>query len=61
MRNTTLSNESLEALKSDSGYLKTWFHSELLETYFMLKHDEITEDEGKDKSKTQQFIRYYDV
>jgi glutamine synthetase len=53
--------ESLEALKSDSGYLKTWFHSELIETYFMLKHDEITEDEGKEKSKTQQFIRYYDV
>jgi glutamine synthetase len=54
--------ESLEALKSDSGYLKTWFHSELLETYFMLKHDEIIEDGSKDnKSKTQQFIRYYDV
>jgi glutamine synthetase len=53
--------ESLEALKSDSGYLKTWFHSELLETYFMLKHEEIIEDGSKDKSKTQQFIRYYDV
>jgi glutamine synthetase len=53
--------ESLEALKSDSDYLKTWFHNDLIETYFMLKHDEITGDEGKDKSKTQQFIRYYDV
>ena len=51
--------ESLEALKSDSDYLKTCFHGELLETYFMLKQDEITETE--DKSKSQQFMLYYDV
>ena len=51
--------ESLEALKSDSDYLKTCFHGELLETYFMLKQDEITDTE--DKSKTQQFMLYYDV
>jgi glutamine synthetase len=51
--------ESLEALKSDSDYLKTCFHGELLETYVMLKQDEITETE--DRSKTQQFMLYYDV
>jgi glutamine synthetase len=51
--------ESLGALKSDSDYLKTCFHGELLETYFMLKQDEITETE--DKSKSQQFMLYYDV
>jgi glutamine synthetase len=53
-------NENIYKM-SDSSYLKTWFHSELIETYFMLKHDEITEDEGKDKSKAHQFILYYDV
>jgi glutamine synthetase len=51
--------ESLEALKSDSDYLKTCFHGELLETYVMLKQDEITETENR--SKTQQFMLYYDV
>ena len=53
-------DESLEALKSDSDYLKICFHNELIETYRMLKKDEIAQV-GKDKSKARQFMFYYDV
>lgn len=52
--------ESLEVLGSDSNYLKTCFHSELIETYTMLKKEEIIQV-GKDKSKPTQFMSYYDV
>jgi glutamine synthetase len=51
--------KSLEALKCDSDYLKLCFHRDLLETYLILKQNEITEAEGQ--SKTQQFMLYYDV
>ncbi|MFL6341280.1 MAG: type I glutamate--ammonia ligase [Nitrososphaeraceae archaeon] len=52
--------ESLQALKSDSDYLKLCFHPELLETYFILKQDEIDEAENHN-SKTLQFRLYYDI
>ena len=39
--------ESLEVMKNDSNYLKICFHSELIETYRMLKEEEITQV-GKD-------------
>jgi glutamine synthetase len=51
--------ESLEELKSDSNYLMC-FHGELIETYMMLKEEEIIQV-GKDKSKPRQFMFYYDV
>jgi glutamine synthetase len=47
--------ESLNAVKSDSDYLK-----ELIEIYIRLKEEEISEI-GKDKSKTRQFLLYYDI
>jgi len=40
-------DESLEMLKNDLGYLKTCFHNELIETYMMLKEEEIIQV-GKD-------------
>ena len=52
--------ESLEALKSDLGYLSICFDNELLETYNVLKQQEIIEI-GNDKSKARQFMLYYDV
>jgi glutamine synthetase len=53
-------SESLQALKSDPDYLKLCFHPELLETYFILKQDEIDEEENHN-SKTHQFRLYYDI
>jgi glutamine synthetase len=52
--------ESLEALKSDSNYLKICFPHELIDTYIMLKEEEIEYIE-KDKSKVRQFMFYYDI
>jgi len=52
--------ESLEVMKSDSNYLKICFHSELIETYRMLKEEEIIQV-GKDESRSRQFMFYYDV
>ena len=52
--------ESLKELGSDSNYLNVCFHKELIETYVMLKENEIKEI-GNDKSKAQQFMLYYDV
>jgi glutamine synthetase len=52
--------ESLQALKSDSDYLKLSFHPELLETYFTIKQDEIDEVENHN-SKALQFRLYYDI
>jgi glutamine synthetase len=52
--------ESLEVLGSDSNYLKTCFNSELVETYRLLKKEEIIQV-AKDKSKPRQFMFYYDV
>ena len=52
--------ESLSELKSDSKYLNLCFHNDLIDTYIELKNDEISEI-GVDKSKTKQFMRYYDV
>lgn len=49
--------ESLEALKSDQGYLKSCFDDELIATHGMLKQDEI----AKARSKSQQFMLYYDI
>jgi glutamine synthetase len=52
--------ESLDALKGDSNYLKVYFKMELIETYVRLKEGEISEI-GKDKSKIKQFMLYYDI
>jgi glutamine synthetase len=52
--------ESLEALKSDSDYLKICFPNELIDTYLMLKEEEIAYI-GKDRSKARQFMFYYDI
>jgi glutamine synthetase len=52
--------ESLTALNNDLDYLKICFHTELIETYIRLKEEEIIEL-GKDKSKTRQFMLYYDI
>ena len=51
---------SLQALKSDSNYLRPCFPPELLETYFTIKQDEINEA-GNHNSKALQFRLYYDV
>ncbi|MGC1931148.1 MAG: type I glutamate--ammonia ligase [Candidatus Nitrosopolaris sp.] len=51
--------ESLEALKSDSDYLKKCFPDELLETYIMLKYEEVAIVGGK--SIAQELIFYYDI
>ena len=53
-------DESLEALKNDSRYLKVCFHNDLIDSYLMLKDEEIVQI-GKDRSKTRQFKFYYDV
>jgi glutamine synthetase len=52
--------ESLEALKSDADYLRICFDNELIETYSMLKEEEMIQI-GDDKSKARQFMFYYDV
>ena len=52
--------ESLTVLNKDLDYLKTCFHTELIETYIRLKEEEINEI-GKDKSKARQFMLYYDI
>jgi glutamine synthetase len=51
--------DSLAALESDSGYLKSCFSDELLETYLDLKEKEVAE--AGDCSKERQFRMYYDV
>ncbi|MGB8934162.1 MAG: type I glutamate--ammonia ligase [Candidatus Nitrosopolaris sp.] len=51
--------ESLEALNSDSDYLKKYFSDELLETFVMLKNEEVAMVE--DKSITQELMFYYDI
>jgi glutamine synthetase len=52
--------KSLIALKSDLNYLKVCFQMELIETYVRLKEEEIKKI-GNDKSKTKQFMLYYDI
>jgi glutamine synthetase len=52
--------ESLEALKSDGDYLRICFDNELIETYSILKEEEMIQI-GVDKSKARQFMFYYDV
>jgi glutamine synthetase len=52
--------ESLNALNSNLDYLRVCFQMELLETYIRLKKEEIREI-GSDKSKTRQFMLYYDI
>src|SRR5919199_108322 len=52
--------ESLQALKSDSDYLNLSFHPELLETYFIIKQDEVDEATNHN-SKALQFRLYYDI
>jgi glutamine synthetase len=51
--------ESLEALKSDSYYLKKYFPDELLETFTMLKNEEVAL--FRDKSIAQELMFYYDI
>jgi len=51
--------DSLERLKSDLDYLKTCFSDELIETYLTIKEAE-TKKVGE-KSKSQQFLYYYDI
>lgn len=50
--------ESLDALKSDSGFLRPFFPDELLEAHAALKRAEIRDAGG---SKAGQFLLYYDV
>ena len=52
--------ESLNALNSDLDYLRVCFQMELIETYNRLKEKEIREID-RDKSKTRQFMLYYDI
>jgi glutamine synthetase len=51
--------ESLEALKNDSDYLKICFNNELLDTYMAIKQEEMIE--AGERTKISQFILYYDV
>jgi glutamine synthetase len=51
--------ESLEALKNDSDYLKICFNNELLDTYMAIKQEEMIE--AGEGTKMSQFILYYDV
>jgi glutamine synthetase len=51
--------ESLEALKNDSDYLKICFNNELLDTYVAIKEEEMIE--VGERTKMSQFILYYDV
>jgi glutamine synthetase len=53
-------DESLGALKSDSEYLDVSFRNDLIDTYLMLKEEEIAQI-GKDSMKAKQFMLYYDV
>jgi glutamine synthetase len=50
---------SLDSLKSDSAYLKSCFHNEILDSFIMRKDDEL----GRicDKSLDQEILLYYDV
>lgn len=50
--------ESIDALRSDQGYLKPYFCNELLEIYADLKRDEVSFASG---SKQLQFMLYHDV
>lgn len=52
--------ESLDSLKSDSEYLDVCFHNDLIDTYHMLKEEEIAQI-GKGNTKAKQFMLYYDV
>ena len=51
--------EALESLKSDSNYLKRCFHDELLETYIVLKYEELANT--RDISIAQELMLYHDV
>lgn len=51
--------ESLEMLKSDLKYLKTCFSDDLIETYITIKQEEAKK--VSEKSRSQQFLYYYDV
>jgi len=51
--------ESLDALKSDSDYLKKTFPDELLDTFIMLKNEEVAI--VQDKSIAQELTFYYDI
>jgi glutamine synthetase len=53
--------ESLQALKSDSDYLKPCFDAELIESYVSLKQSEISYVGDEGGSKLRQFMLYYDV
>lgn len=53
-------DESLDALKSDSEYLKVCFRNDLIDTYLMLKEEEVLQI-GKGNTKAKQFMFYYDV
>ena len=53
--------ESLQALKSDSDYLKPCFDGELIESYVSLKQSEISYVGDEGGSKLRQFMLYYDV
>ena len=60
--------DALEELKCDSEYLELFFNSDLLETYLMLKKEEVEEIEGQRSSSSHPvasrlklFMRYYDV
>jgi glutamine synthetase len=50
--------DSVDALKSDQGYLKPYFCNELIDTYMELKCNEIAFATG---SKERQFMVYYDI
>lgn len=50
--------DSIDALKNDSAYLKPFFQSDLLESYIELKREEIAFATG---SKERQFILYFDI
>jgi glutamine synthetase len=52
--------ESLDALKSDSEYLDMCYHDDLIDTYLILKEEEIAQI-GKGNKKAKQFMFYYDV
>jgi glutamine synthetase len=51
--------ESLDALKSDSDYLKKYFPAELLDTFVTLKNEEVAI--VQDKSIAQELMFYYDI
>ncbi|HJT47444.1 MAG TPA: glutamine synthetase beta-grasp domain-containing protein [Nitrososphaeraceae archaeon] len=52
--------ESLSELKSDSNYLGICFDKGLLQTYSVIKEQEIMQI-GKDGAKARQFMLYYDI